>query len=83
MASEFAELLRIWYTEEELQERYREFANFQAELAARKEVQREIAAELIQRGMSIDEVSQITKLPVETLESLQKEMIVDAGTKAY
>ncbi len=87
MSSEFAELLSTWYTEEELQERYREYANFKAMLAGRKEGLeegcRKVAAKLIQSGMSIDEVSQITELPVETLESLQKEMIVDAGAKAY
>ena len=65
MSSEFAELLSTWYTEEELQERFREFANFKAKLIRRK-----IAANLIQRGMSLDEVSQITELPLETLESL-------------
>ena len=35
------------------------------------EVRREIATKLIQSGMSIGQVSQITKLPLATLESLQ------------
>lgn len=75
MSSEFAELLSIWYTEEELKERIREFDNLQAKIIGRKEGAdergREIAANLIQCGMSLEEVSQITELPVETLESLQ------------
>ena len=71
MSSEFSELLSIWYTKEELQERIREFDNLQAKLAVREEVRREIATKLIQHGMLLDEVSQITELPVETLESLQ------------
>ncbi len=81
MSSEFAELLRIWYTEEELQERVRDFANFQAKLTGREETRREIAMNSIQSGISLEQISQITKLPLETLESLQKEMIVDAGVK--
>ena len=79
MSSEFSDLLATWYTEEELEEKYREFANFQAKLTGRKEgeeigvdkCRREIAAELIQSGMALEQVSQFTKLPVETLESLQ------------
>ncbi len=74
MSSEFAELLSTWYTEEELQERYREYADFKANLAGRKEGLeegcRKVAAKLIQSGMSLDEVSQITELPLETLKSL-------------
>ncbi len=75
MSSEFAELLSIWYTEEELKERIREFDNLQAKIIGRKEGAdergREIATNLIRSGMSLEEVSQMTKLPVETLESLQ------------
>ena len=40
-----------------------------------EESRREIAAKLIQRGMSLEQVSQITELPVETLESLQTKII--------
>ena len=71
MSSEFSDLLATWYTEEELEEKYREFANFQTEIITREETRREIAAELIQSGMALEQVSQFTKLPVETLESLQ------------
>lgn len=78
MSSEFSELLSIWYTEEELKERIREFDNFQAKLIGRKEGEeigadkrgREIATKLIQSGMPLEQVSQFTELPVETLESL-------------
>lgn len=36
-----------------------------------EEVQREIAEKLIQSGMSLEQVSQITKLPLESLDSLE------------
>lgn len=84
MSSECPELLSIWYTEEELQERLRKFDNFvQEKLFGQKEafeegfnegcdkVRREIATKLIHIGMSLEPICQITKLPVETLESLQ------------
>ena len=98
MSSEFAELLSTWYTEEELEEKYREFALFVLNIVTSKEriegswiewyrdcyeeaykeakkkgceeVRREIAAKLIQSGMSLEQISQITKLPLETLDSL-------------
>ena len=46
MSSEFSDLLATWYTEEELEEKYREFANFQTEIITREETRREIAVEI-------------------------------------